>query len=274
MTTEIDLLIFDCAVTLHCDDNEIAAVLSTCYSALLHSHSPAVADGIKIRIGSGPQDGSWTVSIGAHNSDCCNLDELIYTVDKALTVELQHRRSDLFFVHGAAVADGNKCIVICGESGSGKSTLCWQLCSAGFEYMSDELVPINLWTTEAHPYPHALCLKSVAPGAEPLPASTINAGRTLHVPVSSLRGNVRGDSTSVSAFVFLHGDLAEDGPEIRPVGKAEAAARIFANGLNQLAHEKSGLGAASKLATSVPSYLLQRGNVAAMSDQVGALLDT
>lgn len=274
MTTEIDLLVFDCAVTLHCDDIATADLLSACYSALLHSGSRTLAECIRIRIRSGPQKEFWTVSIGADASDCCDLDELLYAVDKALTIELQYRRSDLYFVHGAAVANGNQCIVISGESGSGKSTLCWQLCAAGFEYLSDELVPIDLRTMEAHPFPHALCLKSVAPGAAAIPASAINAGRTLHIPVSSLRGGVRDDLTCISAFVFLQGDVVAEKPEIRPVCKAEAAARIFANGLNQLAHEKSGLGAASKLASAAPSYLLERGSIAAMSDQVTALLDT
>jgi len=274
VTIEIDLHVLDCDVTLRCDDSATADVLSRCYSALLHSRSHTISKSIRIRVRSGPQEVSWTVSFGASSSDCCDLDELLYAVDKALTLELQHQRSDLFFVHGAALAKGNRCIVISGESGSGKSTLCWQLCGAGFEYMSDELAPIDLRTTEAHPYPHALCLKSVAPGAVPLPASTINAGRTLHVPVSSLQGGVRESSTCISAFVFLQGDLATERPEIRTVCKAEAAARIFANGLNQLAHEKSGLGAASKLANTIPSYLLPRGSIAAMSDQVTALLNT
>lgn len=273
MTTEIDLLVVDCAVTLYCDDSATADVLSTCYSALLHSRCRTTAEHIRIRVRSGPQDESWTVSIGARASNCCDLDELLYAVDKALTIELQHQRSELYFVHGAAVANGNQCIVISGESGSGKSTLCWQLCNDGFGYLSDELVPIDLRTTEARPYPHALCLKNIAPGAAPIPASTINAGRTLHVPVSDLRGGVRDDSTCISAFVFLQGDLAAERPEIRSVCKAEAAARIFANGLNQLAHENSGLGAASQLANSVPSYLLHRGSITAMSDQVMTLLD-
>ena len=274
MTIDVDLQILDCDVTLRCDDSETADVLSRCYSALLQASSHAVAKNIWIRIRSGPEEESWTVSLGGRTSNCCDLDELLYVVDKALTVRLQHQRSDLFFVHGAAVTNGTHCVVISGESGSGKSTLCWQLCSAGFGYMSDELVPIDLRTIEAQPYPHALCLKSVAPGAALLPASTIDAGRTLHVPVLDLRGGVRKDSTIVSAFVFLQGNPAVESPEIRSVSKSEAAARIFANGLNQLAHEQSGLGAAAKLANAVPSYLLQRCSIVAMSDQVTALLDT
>lgn len=65
-------------------------------------------------------------------------------VSHALSAAL--RRCDVFELHSGAVVDevtGNS-ILICGPSGSGKSTLTLQLATAGWKYVSDDVVLLSL----------------------------------------------------------------------------------------------------------------------------------
>jgi hypothetical protein len=53
------------------------------------------------------------------------------------------------------------------------------------------------------------------------------------------------------------------------MGRAEAAARLYANALNPLAHPDWGLGAAAYIAESVPSFSLSLGELRATCALVG-----
>ena len=52
-------------------------------------------------------------------------------------------------------------MLLAGASGNGKSTTAWALLHRGFQYLSDELAPLDLSAMTVHAFPHALCLKHV-----------------------------------------------------------------------------------------------------------------
>jgi len=85
--------------------------------------------------------------------------ELLYAAEKDLTIELQKQRSDLYFLHAAALALSDNAFLLVAPSGSDKSTTIWELMHHGFSYLSDELSPVDLTTMEVHGYPHAICFK-------------------------------------------------------------------------------------------------------------------
>jgi hypothetical protein len=173
--------------------------------------------------------------------------EFLFLFEKDMTIELQKLRSDLYFVHAAALEFEGKATMLVAASGGAKSVTTWALLHHGFGYLSDELAPVDLRTLDVHPYPHALCLKDEPPASYPLPEETFQTVRTLHVPVEALPGRALGSPTPLAAILFLcyRPDSAETG--IQPIGKAEAAARLFANALNPLAHQDDGLEAAIKI---------------------------
>jgi hypothetical protein len=70
--------------------------------------------------------------------------EFLFLFEKGLTIDLQKLRSDLFFIHGAAIEFLGKAFMLVGPSGSGKSTTTWALLHHGFRYLSDELGPVDL----------------------------------------------------------------------------------------------------------------------------------
>lgn len=184
-------------------------------------------------------------------------------VEKELTIQLQLRRPELFFLHAAAVARDQRCLVISAPSGVGKSTLCWTLCHNGFSYMSDELAPIDLDSMQAYGYPHAVCLKRATEGAPGIPAATLKTESTLHVPVEEIPGHALQDPVSIGAVVFLIEAAGSGRPRLSRISTPEGAARLYANGLNQLAHDRDGLRAAARIAGTTEMYIMERGTPAA-----------
>lgn len=220
-----------------------------------------------------PSGSTWIVRGGEESEDCESIADVVYFVEKILTIELQLLRPDLYFLHAAAIAlDGNVTLLV-GESGAGKSTLCWDLCHAGFSYLSDELAPVSIDTRAVEPYPHAICLKAVAEGIPPIPSASIQTSRTLHIPTEFIPHVNNAGPFVLGAIVFLRKTAESDSPSpnIGPLDSSEAAARIYANALNQLAHEREGLSAAVTLAKTVSCYQLDRQPIADMRRQVTLL---
>jgi hypothetical protein len=188
---------------------------------------------------------------------------LVYALEKDITLELQRRRADLFFLHASAVAFQGRAVLIVAESGGGKSTTTWGLLHHGFEYLSDELSPVDVASMQVFPYAHALCLKREPPPAYPLPADVLNLGRTMHVPAQSLPGATVLAPCRLVAVFLLKYSSEHVVPRVRALGAAEASVRLYVNALNPLAHPLHGLDAVVRIAESVPCFDVESGELAA-----------
>jgi hypothetical protein len=193
---------------------------------------------------------------------CEDPSELLFILEKDLTVELQKRRPELFFLHAAALALGDRAILLAAESGSGKSTTAWGLLHHGFRYLTDELSAIDLDALAVYPYPHALCLKR-RPPVYPLPEATIDLGSTLHVPTSALPTPPVLERCPLAAVFLLRYEPATAMPEVRRLTPAEASARLYVTVLNALAHERRGLDAVARLAQALPCFFVTAGELSA-----------
>lgn len=69
-------------------------------------------------------------------------------------------RSQVLVLHAGAVARGGRCLLFPANSGSGKSTLVAYLCHNGFDYLSDDMTPIDAASLQAEPAPTCLSIKS------------------------------------------------------------------------------------------------------------------
>jgi hypothetical protein len=187
--------------------------------------------------------------------------DFLFQLEKEITIEIQKRRPDLYFLHAAVLDYHDLGLLLVANSGGGKSTTTWALSHHGFQYLSDELAPIDLKTLEVLPYSHALNLKRDPPSPYSLPNETLRTSRTIHVPASALPGGSKGAPTCLGAIFFV--SYRPDGtPRVRPISRTEAAARLFANALNPLAHPGEGLDGVLEIAARCSSFELVTNDLA------------
>jgi hypothetical protein len=200
--------------------------------------------------------------------------ELLFILEKELTIELQKIRRRLYFLHAAALGLACRALLIVAASGTGKSTTTWALLHHGFDYLSDELAPLDLDSLQVEPYPHALCLKKEPPLPYSLPERTLRTSSTLHLPTDQLPSPVISQPLPLSAIFFLEYCPGLKFPTARTLTKAEAAARLFVNALNPLAHEEDGLAGAALIAYKVPAFHLKSTELSLTCELVRTVLDT
>jgi len=268
------LRVLRCDVFVHCGDKSASTLLRECYSAFLIPGEEKAGPALSYEVSPGDRSGGWMLSCGETQIPCRDSYDLLYEFEKDMTERLQLLRADLFFVHGAALARAERCVIISGESGSGKSSLAWCLSHSGFQYLSDELAPIDPSTLDIEPYPHALCLKTEPLCAPVLPASTQHTIASKHVPAYELPARAADQVCPLSFVVFI--DTVLNGRElfVRRIGNAESAARLYSNGLNQLAHAGDGLPLVAAVARAVPSYLMSGGTLEERARAVRELFDS
>lgn len=263
----LQLRALDCHIRIRCPATpELFRALDTAFGGLRSGPFPDRADlDFAIR----QTDTGFVLESGAASFPADDLGDLLYLLDKEITLGLQRLRKDLCFVHGGAVmaADG-RVVVITAASGSGKSTMTWALLHHGFGYLSDELAPIDPATLMVHGYPHALCLKRRPPAPYSLPAETLATTRTWHIPVAATPASGR-----LAAVLFVGHRYPEGHPVLTGVPPARAAIQLYANTLNPLAHPNDGLDAVARIAQHAPGFELNSANLDAACMAIKSWLD-
>jgi hypothetical protein len=201
---------------------------------------------------------------------CEDADDLLYHVDKFLTLAVQRQRPDLYFLHAAAVAWNGTVAVLSAPPGTGKSTLAAGLLQNGFAYLSDELAPIDVNKLVVHPFAHALCLKEPVPDGLRLPADAVRIGKRFHVASGLFATPPLTQALPLGAFIFV---ARSGGPRTSErIGAAAGAARLLSNTLNGRCHAGDGLPAAVRLAQRVPCFTLDVTDLVAACGEVRAIL--
>lgn len=257
-TNHFYLSVFKCIVKVKVETEELFSVLNKVYGAMIISNpviQPALSYIVRYK-----EPGSSEMVISREGINDLITDDLgrfIFLFEKDMTIELQKLRSDLLFIHSAALEYNNKALLLVAPSGTGKSTTTWAMVNSGFNYLSDELAPIDLQRMAIHPYPHAINLKAKPPLFE-LPDDTLYTSQTLHVPCNSFSNKINSELIDLNVIFFLEYDPELSEPEIIVMNKSEAIANLYANSLNILAHDKNdnGLHAAIEIVSNVKVYRL------------------
>lgn len=277
VATSLSLQVLGLHVHVGCADAAAAAALHANLGAMIAPTGGADYDlpeyDLRYRIDRDEATSSYALRRDDNElQPCADLGELVFALEKDLTIELQLRRSELLFLHAAAMEWQGRALLLAGESGSGKSTMAWALLHHGFGYLSDELGPVDLNTMAVLPFPHALCLKREPPPPYTLPARTIRLGHRIHVPTESLPSpTTTGPYPLATAFLVKYRPELQS-PQLRAIGRGEASARLYTTALNLLAHPNHGLDAAVRIAEQVPCFTLEAADLGSTCALIGAAM--
>jgi len=261
-STQLDMMILGVGVRILCSDRAACRLLRLGLSGLLsptQTGEPTLEYRID-RIPSAP--GRYTIVCDQEIVGvAADQHELLYTLEKHLTIALQLRCPEFLFLHAAAVERDGAAYLLIGPSGGGKSTLTWALLHYGFGYLTDELAPVELNAMRVAPYPHAICLKTRPPKPFELPSGTLFTSSTFHIPVESLPAPVVHRSMPIKKLFFVQYRPMVREPTSRKLTPGEASARAYASGLNLLAHSHFGLPATAAVAGAVDCYEFFTGDL-------------
>ncbi len=197
---------------------------------------------------------------------------LLALLDDDLVVALQHLHPELYFLHAAVLARNGSAFLFPAPAGSGKSTLAWALLKRGFEYLSDELAPLNLENLEVLPFPRPLCLKEDPPSGHEITTPTVTTERAIYISAAHLPAS-KTSPIKVEAIFFPRYDPQHLDGEPNRVSTARATSRIYVNCLNALAHPENGLEGAESIALRVPCFELSTADLENACGGVGSVVD-
>lgn len=260
-TSALSLLILDCRIRIGCADPKLLELLVANFGGMASADADRVP-ALDYFIESRPGAHALTRA-GQTTTEAADFCDLLYVLEKDITIELQKRRSELVFLHAAGVEARGKVCLFAAESGSGKSTTTWALLHHGFGYLTDELSAVDLSCMQCLPYPHAICLKEPPPDPYPLPDGAIHLGRTIHIPPQSLPSAVIAKPNPLAAVFLLKYRPDLGAPELRAIGTGEASAYLYASMLNALSHQNHGLDAVVQITSRVPCFSISSAGLPA-----------
>jgi hypothetical protein len=259
-------------VRVRCADHALRELLSLSYGA---ARRPVGGPNLFYDIARRPARPVLRLSrSGARPRRARDAGDLLRAFDADLGIELQRRRRDLFFLHAAVLVRRGRAALLVGPSGAGKSTAAWALLRHGFRYGGDELAPLDVARLRVFPCARALCLKDLPPAGYALPEGVPRTSWGWHVPLARLPGARRARPLQLAAIFFVaRGTALGGGRHARRLSAAEAAARLYAQALNPLAHGGQGLDPAVRVAGSVPAFVLDSDRLPEACREVAAILD-
>jgi len=169
-------------------------------------------------------------------SFCRDLSRLAPRFKTWLLQAAVRRHSYFLEIHAGVVSNGEKCLLLPAAPGSGKTTLTAALAAAGFHYFSDEIALLEEPDLEVRPVPISLSVKSgsVEVLASLFPQLRRSANHTredfetvtyLNPPAASFGYDV--NRTYPAGWIVFPQYSPRATTELRPIGKAEALARLM-----------------------------------------------
>jgi len=167
---------------------------------------------------------------------CRDLARVTPRLKTLLLQKAVQRHSFLLQIHAGVVSNGQKCLLLPASPGGGKTTLTAALTAAGFQYFSDEVALLEEPDLEVRAVPISLAVKSgalevLAPLFPQLHRSTNHVREDfetvayLNPPAASFRYDL--NRTHPAGWIVFPQYSARAITELRPIGKAEALARLM-----------------------------------------------
>lgn len=185
------------------------------------------------------------------NTRNSTLDDVLCSVKYEAIVALIKARPDLLWLHAGAAADQGSAIVISGCSGRGKSTLVTSLCTRGWSYLSDDVLPLNLNSGKVIPFPRTPEVRENI-GRE-LPPEQIQQLKQIEFKLKPEA--VCKQAMPIKALVFPTYSLHSP-TQILPYSPATAALELLQNCINFTDHKQIAVRHVCELVKHLPTFRL------------------
>lgn len=151
-------------------------------------------------------------------------------------------RHDLLWFHAGAVANDQGAIVFAGEGGSGKSTLVTRFYQQGWQYLSDDVIPLDLLTGKILPFPQT-------PRVRQQTGEMVPRDRLTEIPKNEVmveQAQICHNSVTIQAIVFVQ-HCPNIAAEVKVCSPGIAALELLRHCINFHQHKQIALQQVTEL---------------------------
>lgn len=212
--------------------------------------------------------------LDTHRNPAAALSTLFWHVNRQVIAHSQ----DYLLIHAAAVADGGDALVFPAPEESGKTTLAAGLVRSGLQYLTDEVVAIDLSTGLVEPFPRALSVDrgSWQALADVRPHTTTRTrpfvGKQWQLPPRSIRADAIGARARPSLIILPHYRQGKP-TELTPLGRADAVRVMAEQSFNLRVHGGGAVALLAELARGAECYRLGISDLDEACELVRAAFD-
>ena len=179
------------------------------------------------------------------------------------------RARDFLFLHAGAVVRDGGALLLPALMDSGKSSLVTALLRSGWEYLSDELGPIDPVTGRIYPFPKLISLDEATLGFLPGLADRLEDRSVSPLPERFVRpedaGSTVGGAAPARWIVFPSPDFSGEA-RLAPLTSAEAVEKMAASCFNLYRYGERGVILLSRTAASAQAFELRGGTPSERAD--------
>ena len=258
IAASFDVELGEATARLEADDTAAAKILDFLCAAMATGQSAEGA--VVFRLGPGTDPGS----IAVYRDDAMLYQDpsaggaSAFLLEKLQDHLVQHCTSGIL-LHAAAVARGERSLLLAGKTGAGKTTLATWLVRRGFDYLTDELVWVDASGTRLRGFARPLHLKTEAGGLfEGLfaPRSDAVAETALGHHVSPLRLGARARRDAHPDILVFPSYSPGARFDFRRLSKAQGATRMMGCLVNARGRTLHGFDDVARLVREVSAYAM------------------
>jgi len=231
-----------CQVAVSAKNPEVIATLRRWFSAMLVLEGSCIVAQFEV---SGDKEQYDLLKCGkAIHFNLTQL-QLLLTLKYEVIMALIRARSDLLWFHAGAVATNYGVVLLPAEAGGGKSTLVTKLVALGWQYFSDDVVPLDLKTGKVLPVPQTPRVRE--PRGKKVPLFKLNK-----TDVEILPERLCQQSMPIQAIVFPTYDV-DVATELALVSPGNTVLELLRNCVNFTDHKHRAIDSLTKLVQQVPA---------------------
>lgn len=241
-------------VAVQSDDPEIIAPFLFSFREMLVESPAEILATLSVR----KDDAGYRVE-GARKFDGQN--ETPHGILQQLKFEVIHCFVDvhpeLLWLHAGAAASDERAVLLCGAWGSGKSTLVGHLCSMGWTYLSDDIVPIDLATGRLVSFPLTPMMRAHKKEEAAVELSPVEVSKLNKQVVELEKSAFAKDNVEIAAIVFPQYDPKVDQVALSSISPASATLELLRNCLDLKFHQEEAVHFLGSLIEARPAYMLR-----------------